>query len=86
MVTPGTVEHYQYGSYSAMDIMKWDKVVPEALLGNGGQNFIVFRLAEVMLMYAEASIEAGLLTDEMYDAIDAVRVRAGMPVVDRVGL
>jgi hypothetical protein len=50
---------------------------------NNGLNMISIRYAEVLLSYAEAKIEKGLLDNGMYDAIDAVRVRAGMPKVDR---
>jgi starch-binding outer membrane protein, SusD/RagB family len=44
---------------------------------------MVFRLAEILLIYAEASIELNLITPEMYAAINAVRNRAGMPPVDQ---
>ena len=33
---------------------------------------MVIRLAEMLLTYAEAAIELNMITDEMYDAIDAV--------------
>ncbi|MCE7042797.1 RagB/SusD family nutrient uptake outer membrane protein [Dyadobacter sp. CY312] len=51
---------------------------------NTGLNQIVIRYAEVLLIYAEAKIEAGQVDASVYDAIDAVRVRAGMPKTDRV--
>jgi len=47
-------------------------------------NFIVFRYAEVLLSLAEASNELHGPSDEVYDALDAIRERAGMPDVDRV--
>lgn len=50
---------------------------------NTGLNVIVIRYAEVLLGYAEAKIELGQIDGSVYDAIDAVRTRAGMPVVDR---
>ncbi|MFB6454230.1 RagB/SusD family nutrient uptake outer membrane protein [Chitinophaga sp. Hz27] len=50
---------------------------------NTGLNMIVIRYAEVLLTYAEAQIESGVMDGTVYDAIDAVRVRAGMPKVDR---
>lgn len=47
-------------------------------------NFIVFRYAEILLTYAEAKLEASNAVDNsIYDAIDAIRTRAGMPLVDR---
>lgn len=49
---------------------------------NTGLNIIVIRYAEVLLGYAEAKIEANQIDASVYDAINAVRQRAGMPVVD----
>lgn len=45
---------------------------------------IVFRYAEVLLTYAEAANELDGPSADVYDKIDAVRKRAGMPAVDRV--
>ncbi|QIH35624.1 RagB/SusD family nutrient uptake outer membrane protein [Sphingobacterium sp. DR205] len=50
---------------------------------NTGLNMIVIRYAEVLLTYAEAKIETGAIDNSVYDAIDAVRQRAGMPKVNR---
>lgn len=44
---------------------------------------IVFRYAEVLLSYAEAANEVDGPTDKIYDCLDEVRQRVGMPVVDR---
>jgi hypothetical protein len=52
-------------------------------ISNVGLNFIVIRYAEVLLTYAEAKIELGKIDASVYDAIDKVRERAGMPAVDR---
>lgn len=46
-------------------------------------NWTIFRYADVLLMYAEAKNEASGPDDSVYDAIDEIRVRAGMPPVDR---
>ncbi len=46
-------------------------------------NIIIFRYAEVLLSLAEASNELSGPSAEVYDALDRVRQRAGMPVVDR---
>ena len=51
---------------------------------NTGLNIPVIRYAEVLLMYAEAKVENGEIDNSVYDALDQVRERAGMPVVDRV--
>ncbi len=68
---------------SGYNVLKYSKVVPEAALQNGDANIMVIRLAEVLLTFAEAAIEAGQSTPEVYDAIDMVRLRAKMPAVDR---
>lgn len=48
-----------------------------------GLNMIVIRYAEVLLTYAEAKIELNQIDQSVYDAIDAIRNRAGMPSLDR---
>lgn len=45
---------------------------------------IVFRYAEVLLTYAEAENELNGPSGSVYDALDDVRERVGMPAVDRV--
>lgn len=56
---------------------------PEVLKpGNGNTaqlNFIFFRYAEVLLNYAEALNESQGPVDEVYTAVNSVRIRAGMP-------
>lgn len=47
-------------------------------------NIILIRYAEVLLTYAEAKNELSGPDATVYDALDAVRTRSGMPVVDRV--
>ena len=44
-------------------------------------NIPVMRYSEILLTYAEAKIELNELDKSVYDAIDAVRIRAGMPGV-----
>lgn len=46
-------------------------------------NWILFRYAEVLLTYAEAKNEASGPESSVYEAIDEIRLRAGMPPVDR---
>lgn len=43
------------------------------------QNFIVLRYADVLLMYAEAQNETSGPDPSVYDAVNAVRARAGLP-------
>ena len=47
------------------------------------RNFPMFRYAEILLSYAEAKVELGQIDATVYDAIDQVRHRAGLPAVDR---
>lgn len=49
--------------------------------GNSGIDFILMRYADVLLMYAEAKIELNQIDQSVYDAINAVRTRAGMPAI-----
>lgn len=60
----------------------WRKFVPtgsaHALYANAPQNFPLIRLADVMLMYAEAQNEAISPDQSVYDAVNAVRRRAGI--------
>ena len=51
------------------------------------QNVPIMRYAEILLGYAEAKIELGELDQSVYDAINQVRNRVGMPNVsaDRIG-
>ena len=46
-------------------------------------NIAVMRYAEILLSYAEAKIELGELDESVYDAINQVRNRSGMPDVGR---
>ena len=68
---------------SGYNVLKYLKIVPSDLFFNGDANVMVIRLAEVLLIYAEAAIELNQIADDVYNAIDMVRQRAGMPKVDR---
>lgn len=48
---------------------------------NSSNNIILIRYAEVLLSYAEAKIETNDIDASVYQAINDVRVRAGMPSV-----
>lgn len=48
------------------------------------RSFPIFRYAEVLLSYAEAKMENNDIDNTVYDALDKIRVRAGMPKVDNV--
>lgn len=60
-----------------------DNLSDYADMWNTGMNAIVMRYAEVLLMYAESKIEQNQIDASVYDALNAVRTRAGMPEVDQ---
>lgn len=49
--------------------------------GQSETNFIVLRYADILLMYAEAQNEFSGPDASVYDALNKVRTRAGMPVI-----
>lgn len=50
---------------------------------NVGTNIIVQRYAEILLLHAEAKIELNQIDNSVYDKIDQVRERVGMPKVNQ---
>lgn len=50
---------------------------------NSGLNIPLIRYSELLLTYAEAKIELDQIDNSVYEAIDAVRLRAGLPAVDQ---
>lgn len=42
-------------------------------------NFILMRYAEVLMTYAEAKLEVGQIDESVYDALNQIRRRVGMP-------
>ncbi len=69
-------------AYASFTGLNWRKFVNDENYGdvnNGDNNFIVIRYAEVLLIYAEAKVKAGQVDNSVYDAINKVRFRAGMP-------
>ncbi len=49
--------------------------------GNSDLNCGIFRYAELLLLYAEAKIESNSIDASVYEAINKVRRRAGMPEI-----
>ncbi|MCF6331708.1 MAG: RagB/SusD family nutrient uptake outer membrane protein [Draconibacterium sp.] len=69
-----TRSNKQYASYNAM---VWRKKVDEDWLDRKAEfDRILMRYADVLLMYAEASIELGQIDQTVLDAINMVRARA----------
>lgn len=53
-------------------------------VNNSSLNTILMRFADIYLMRAEALIESGSTNHEIYDLINAVRARVGMPSIESV--
>lgn len=63
-------------------VKKW--VDPNAIIGENGcscneTNFILLRYADILMIYAEATNELSGPTAAVYDAVNQIRARAGMP-------
>jgi len=76
---PGSYDEYpcgakprKYAEYGIADV------------NNSSLNTILMRYADICLMRAEALIESGSTAQEVYDLIDKVRARVGMPTVESV--
>ncbi|SEO08372.1 Starch-binding associating with outer membrane [bacterium A37T11] len=71
---------WKSGSYAWRKFVETGSVY--TLQDNMPQNFPLIRLADVMLMYAEAQNEAlGAPDQQVYDAVNKVRARAKMPAL-----
>lgn len=81
----GTIELFEGGKHEAGTSRghRLHKLVPRSMTwGNPAvANWIIFRLAETYLSYAEALNEVQGPTPEAYAALNAVRARSGMPPV-----
>ena len=53
-------------------------------VNNSSLNTILMRYADICLMRAEALVESGSTAQEVYDLIDKIRARVGMPTVESV--
>jgi uncharacterized membrane protein YgcG len=72
---------YNSKKYLAVPNDYYNTAYGQGTLSQTGGNVIVIRYAEVLLTYAEAKIEANQIDQSVYDAINKVRQRVGMPVV-----
>lgn len=61
---------------------KYNRDMTEASPSESFIDIIIMRAAEMYLTYAEAKIELNQLNDSVYEAINKVRRRAGMPEFD----
>jgi hypothetical protein len=82
---PNTIDYYAVYSYTGFAPKKYVPYMADIPdMWNTGLNIPVIRYAEVLLTYAEAKIELNEIDNSVYDAIDEVRLRAGMPATDRI--
>ncbi|WP_421918898.1 RagB/SusD family nutrient uptake outer membrane protein [Marinifilum sp.] len=70
-----------YASRTGFNVKKWFHDSDLENISESDLNFILMRYAEVLLIYAEAKIELNEIDASVYDAINDVRDRAGMPDV-----
>lgn len=61
--------------------LKYVDPADQSARNDSGLNIILMRYADVLLMYAEAKTELGEVDQTVYDALDLIRDRAGMPHV-----
>lgn len=60
-----------------------EKPIAVQTSGTSELNYIVFRYADILLSFAEAQNERNGPSDEIFDALDKIRIRVGMPKFDR---
>lgn len=65
-----------YSSFTGYAIRKYMEEANVAAPGAGYNNFILYRFAEILLIYAEASVELGQIDQSVMDALNMVRARA----------
>lgn len=70
---------YGVEKYSVYTEVKPPKDLADLKGGQSFTNYIVLRYADILLMYAEAQNEYEGPDQSVYDAVNAVRERAGMP-------
>jgi hypothetical protein len=70
-----------YATFTSYLWRKWMNIEDLKFTQENEEDIILMRYAELLLIYAEAKIEANDIDQSVYDAIDAVRNRAGMPSV-----
>ena len=86
-IIPGSGDYHSDANNACKTGMNFKKFYSEPSefgdIWSCDRNFPIFRYAEVLLSYAEAKMELGQIDATVYDAINQVRERAGMPDVDQ---
>jgi hypothetical protein len=72
-----------YATFTSYLWRKWTDIRDLTNTQQCDNDIILMRFAELKLIYAEAKIEANDIDISVYDALDAVRKRVGMPAVPR---
>jgi hypothetical protein len=72
---------HAYASFSGYCWRKYSDSLEYRTDGASSINAIAFRYADILLMFAEAKIEANQLDETIYEAINKVRRRAEMPEI-----
>jgi hypothetical protein len=84
MTVPVTPTRFAITGYGLKKYSIYDKGAPPAGMsdlkaGQSETNYIILRYADILLMYAEAKNEISGPDASVYDALNQVRERAGMP-------
>lgn len=80
--TADMIASNQNASITGFNFKKYVNLEDLALNNNSGSiNVMFLRYADVLLTYAEAKIETNDLDNSVYNAINAVRTRAGIPII-----
>ncbi len=83
-LSPTSIDYYAAYGYTGYSDRKYMSHLADYKdMWNAGLNIPLIRYAEILLTYAEAKIELNQIDNTVYDAIDQVRVRSGMPAVDQ---
>lgn len=70
-----------YATFTSYLWRKWMNIEDLNFTQENEGNIILMRYTELLLIYAEAKIESNDIDQSVYDALNAVRNRAGMPSV-----
>jgi len=72
---------HAYATFSGYQYRKYVEADDREFRRESELDIMLIRYAEVLLMYAEAKTELGEIDASVYDAINEVRLRAGMPAI-----
>ncbi len=83
-LSPSSYDYYAAYSYTGYSDRKYmANLADYPNMWNATINIPIIRYAEVLLTYAEAKIEANQIDNSVYDALNQVRTRAGLPTIDQ---